>query len=70
MPVPLVGSWSGVRLLGGRVHRLLGRIAHVLRVSSADRASVPRVAATTGYGEDGDGGDHGSNADDKDDGTH
>lgn len=71
VPVPLVGSWGGVRRLG-RGHRLLGRVAHVLRVRPADGASHPGVAATAGYSED-DGCDHGceaNNADEKDDGAH
>jgi hypothetical protein len=68
--VSLVGSWGGVRLLGCRVRRLLGRAAHVLRGSAFDGAAVPRVAALTDYDEGADGSNHGSDADDADDGAH
>jgi hypothetical protein len=73
VPISLVGSGGEVGLLGGRVCRLLGRVAHVLRVSSAGRSAVARVTVATGYGEDGDSGHHGSdadNSDEKDDGAH
>jgi hypothetical protein len=72
--VALIGSWW-VRLLSGRVDRLLGRITYVLGVGSCAKAELAGggVAAAAQYSEDDDCANYGSKADNanhKDHGAH